>query len=110
MKFVSALVCRKESKLHKLSTDYEYTDCFQFPIPSGKDGFLATNSLLAFLVILYRAYANAINEVNKTVGLFKTLNALIRMCLANFSGLRDIKKAAAPLWNKNLYMFYTALT
>ena len=108
MKFVSALVCRKESKLHKLSNEYEYTKCFQFPIPSGKDGFLATNSLLAFLVILYRAYSDAINEVNKTVGLSKTLNALIRMCLANFSGLRDIKKAAAPLWNKkSIHILYS---
>ncbi len=108
MKFVSALVCREESKLHKLSTEYEYTKCFQFPIPSGKDGFLATNSLLAFLVILYRAYSDAINEVNKTIGLSKTLNALIRKCLANFSGLKDIKKTAAPLWNKkSIHVLYS---
>ena len=108
MKFVSALVCREESKLHKLSTEYEYTKCFQFPIPSGEDGFLATNSLLAFLVILYRAYSDAINEVNKTIGLSKTLNALIRKCLANFSGLKDIKKTAAPLWNKkSIHVLYS---
>ncbi len=108
MKFVSALVCRKESKLHKLSTEYEYTKCFQFPIPSGKDGFLATNSLLVFLVILYRAYGEVIKEVNKTVGLSKTLNALIRKCLANFSGLKDIKKNAAPLCNKkSIHVLYS---
>ena len=108
MKFVSALVCREESKLNELSTEYEYTKCFQFPIPSGKDGFLATNSLLAFLVILYRAYSDAINEVNKTVGLSKTLNALIRKCLVNFSGLKDIKRTAAPLWNKkSIHVLYS---
>ena len=108
MKFVSALVCREESKLNELSTEYQYTKCFQFPIPSGKDGFLATNSLLAFLVILYRAYSDAINEVNKTISLSKTLNALIRKCLANFSSLKDIEKTAAPLWNKkSIHVLYS---
>ena len=109
MKFVSALVCRKESRLHTLlSTKYEYTKCFQFSIPSEKDGFLATNSLLASLVILYRAYGNAINEVNKTIGLSKTLNALIRRCLANFSSLKGIKKTAALLWNKkSIHVLYS---
>ena len=108
MKSVSALVCRKESKLNKLSTEYQYTKCFQFPIPSGKDGFLATNSLLAFLVILYRAYSDAISEVNKTIGLSKTLNALFRKCLANFSSLKDIEKTAALLWNKkSIHVLYS---
>ncbi len=108
MKFVSALVCREESKLNELSTEYQYTKCFQFSIPSGRDGFLATNSLLASLVILYRAYGNAINEVNKTIGLSKTLNALIRKCLVNFSGLKDIEKTAARLWNKkSIHVLYS---
>lgn len=47
---------RKSSRLAMLATKFRYVDYFDFDLPSGKDGFLATNSLLAFSVLLLRAY------------------------------------------------------
>jgi len=51
-----ALCARTNSKIAKESSCYEYPLIYDFDLSSKKDGFLATNSLLAFLVILYRAY------------------------------------------------------
>ena len=49
---------RKNSKLAALSADYSCCTSFEFEPLSGKDGFLATNSLAAFFVILYRSITN----------------------------------------------------
>lgn len=105
MKFVNAMVGRKGSKLHKLSVKHEYTNCFEFPMPHGKDGFLATNSLLAFTVILYRAYSDA---GNGTTCLPKSVRELTEKCIDNFQGVQQIKKAVKPLWNKkSLHVLYS---
>lgn len=50
------LCAKTESPLSRLVARYHYTDIFDFDLPSQKDGFLATNSLLAFFVVLARAY------------------------------------------------------
>jgi hypothetical protein len=49
---------RTKTKLTALSNDYSSCNSFEFEPPSGKDGFLATNSLVAYFVILYRAIIN----------------------------------------------------
>ncbi|MFO1045215.1 MAG: hypothetical protein U0941_25850 [Planctomycetaceae bacterium] len=46
-----------ESKVAALARRYEMIDFVPFLLPAGKDGFLATNSLVAFCVVLTRAYA-----------------------------------------------------
>lgn len=51
-----ALCMRKESPLSKLARNYSYTKVIEYELPCGKDGFLATNSLLAQMVLLVRAY------------------------------------------------------
>lgn len=48
---------RRKSPLSQLAEMYRYVNLFDFNLPGGKDGFLATNSLLACSVILCRAYA-----------------------------------------------------
>jgi hypothetical protein len=47
------------SALSHLAKQYWYVDLFEYEPPSGKDGFLATNSLLTFSVLLYRAWHRA---------------------------------------------------
>lgn len=47
------------SPLARLAAEYPYVDLAEFDAPSGKDGFLATNSLLASAVLLVRGYAAA---------------------------------------------------
>jgi len=51
-----ALCAKTGSPLSRLVARYHYTDIFDFNLPSQKDGFLANNSLLAFFVLLARAY------------------------------------------------------
>jgi len=46
------------SPLSRLALQNEFSSIAEFRCPSGKDGFLATNSLLAFAVILYRAFCD----------------------------------------------------
>lgn len=53
-----AVLCGREgSPLAELCRAYPFVDSLIFPPPAGKDGFLATNSLLAFTTLLGRAYA-----------------------------------------------------
>ena len=51
------VVCaRTDSPLARLATRVSGCNLFEFDPPTGKDGFLATNSLLATMVLLERAY------------------------------------------------------
>ena len=51
---VSAISTTKGSPLGRILAGYGAT-LHEFSVPSGRDGFLATNSLIATLVLLYRA-------------------------------------------------------
>ena len=51
---VSAVTTRKGSPLGRLLMGYGAT-AHEFTVPGGRDGFLATNSLMATLVLLHRA-------------------------------------------------------
>lgn len=46
-----------DSSLVKLCQKHPFVDLLSYPLPAGRDGFLATNSLLGFTAILSRAYA-----------------------------------------------------
>jgi fructoselysine-6-P-deglycase FrlB-like protein len=53
-----AVLCgREDSPLAEICRGHRFTDLLIFPPPAGKDGFLATNSLLGFAALLARAYA-----------------------------------------------------
>lgn len=52
------LCTRSNSPLADLAKNYNYVMSTELDIPSGKDGFLATNSLLALATILCRSYRN----------------------------------------------------
>lgn len=47
----------QETPLAKLAAEYAFVDVVETTLPTGKDGFLATNSLIATCVIFLRAYA-----------------------------------------------------
>lgn len=51
-----------DSRVAKQAARYEVIDFVSFELPSGRDGFLATNSLLAFCVLLGRAYAEVAGQ------------------------------------------------
>jgi len=45
-----------DSPLKSLAEQFQFSKLIDFDLPAGKDGFLATNSLLALMVLLARAY------------------------------------------------------
>jgi hypothetical protein len=47
------------SRISIAASKYWFVDFHEFALPSGKDGFLAVNSLLAFATLLERSYAEA---------------------------------------------------
>ncbi len=53
---LAAICTRLDSPLAKAAAMHNWTFCHEFSSPVRKDGFLATNSLLATMVLLIRAY------------------------------------------------------
>ncbi|WP_292426861.1 HAD hydrolase family protein [Mesorhizobium sp.] len=52
-----AILCgRSDSPLADLGRMHPFIDLLLYPPPAGKDGFLATNSLLGFISVVARAY------------------------------------------------------
>lgn len=91
-------VCsRKKSPLGQLAKTYCYVDLIEFVVPAGKDGFLATNSLLAFLVLLSRAYATTYSK-NQTLP--ATLAELLHPNQVFADFYSDLYKRALSLWDK----------
>jgi len=56
VKQLGAICMRQNSQLSDIVNSYEYGFIFENEIPTGKDGYLATNSLLATFIIIARAY------------------------------------------------------
>ena len=54
---LGVLCGREASPLVNLCRQHPFVDLLLYPPPAGKDGFLATNSLLGFTALLTRAYA-----------------------------------------------------
>ena len=53
------LCAARESPISQIARQFRWTQVIDYALPSGKDGFLATNSLMAFAVLLTRAYSSA---------------------------------------------------
>jgi len=53
------LCAAQETPILQLAERFRWIEVIDYTLPSGKDGFLATNSLLAFSVLLTRAYSRA---------------------------------------------------
>lgn len=59
---LSVLCGRGDSALAELAQQHPFSDLLVYPPPAGKDGFLATNSLLAFVTIIARGYLAAFGQ------------------------------------------------
>ncbi|MFN0188427.1 MAG: SIS domain-containing protein, partial [Bacteroidia bacterium] len=53
---ITTICMRKGTPLTKLANKYSIANAIEFQLPSGKDGFLATNSLLAYFSILHKSF------------------------------------------------------
>lgn len=56
---ILSICMRTDSALGNLTKRYRHAQIIDFNLPTGKDGFLATNSLLATATLLIRAYTEA---------------------------------------------------
>lgn len=59
-----AVMCgRPGSPITEICDRHPFVDLLLFPPPAGKDGFLATNSLLSFSTLLSRAYISVFDPI-----------------------------------------------
>jgi hypothetical protein len=105
---VGALCTRGKSPLAKIASSFNKANVFEFDIPTGNDGYLATNSLLATIILLTRAYESARL-------LLGTLAATFLEILPGYSALdafrKNLSARAAPLWDRRtLVVLHTPAT
>lgn len=92
------LCLRGGSPLSELAKEFRYVSCIDDLVPSaGRDGFLATNSLLAFSVLLTRAYSHAFSSVDDLPTEFRSLFSQTQSEEEYFHQLRA---ACRPLWER----------
>lgn len=60
-----AVCMRKKSTLKEIENVYNHAKVVDFSIPSGKDGFLATNSLIAFCTLFSHVYEIVLQQKEK---------------------------------------------
>tara|TARA_R110002072_G_scaffold287464_4_gene453134 strand:- start:7079 stop:8980 length:1902 start_codon:yes stop_codon:yes gene_type:complete len=58
-KSIVSICMQNGSKLAELSKKYTISKIFEFSLPVGKDGFLATNSLFAYFTLLNRIFCSS---------------------------------------------------
>lgn len=85
------------SPLSRIAAKYRYIDFIETDLPTGKDGFLATNSLLASCVLLARAYSHAMGFPRS---LPMDLPALIGM-ESSEEALWRFDTQCRPLWSRD---------
>ncbi|AFY61886.1 HAD hydrolase family protein [Synechococcus sp. PCC 6312] len=102
-------ICTKTgSPLSHLVSKHHYTGIFEFDLPSQKDGFLATNSLLAFFVLLARAYHRVFTVDNE---LPESLSGLIYQGSTADEFKMRIEQKCFPLWERrSLTLLYSIPT
>ena len=86
------------SRLAELCRRHPFVDLLVYPPPAGKDGFLATNSLLGFTALLTRAYAGVFGSDSDWQEAFDYLEPLLPDASA---ALEAWESATAPLWARS---------
>lgn len=93
-----AVMCgRAGSPITEICDHHPFVDLLLFPPPAGKDGFLATNSLLAFTVLLARAYAAVFDPLTSWDEVVTTVAPLTRPSESKVQAWRD---RTGVLWTR----------
>ena len=94
-----AVLCGREaSPLARLCRQHPFVDLLLHPPPSGKDGFLATNSLLGFTVLLTRSYAG---EFGSDTDWKDAADYLEPLLSDSAPASVEWEAATAPLWTRS---------
>ncbi len=95
---LGVMCARPGSPLAELAGSHDYVDLLLFDPPAGKDGFLATNSLVAFNTLLTRAYLAEFSQDERSWPL--TIDG-VRPYLAEESSAVSIwREVTDPLWDR----------
>lgn len=94
---VGVLCGRDTSPLAELCRRHPFVDLLLYPPPAGKDGFLATNSLLGFTVLLTRAYAA---EFGSDADWQDAAGRLKPLLPDTSAALEAWEASTAPLWKR----------
>ena len=95
---IGVLCGREASSLAELCRRHPYVDLLLYPPPTGKDGFLATNSLLVFTTLLTRAYTVEFGSDADWEDVVDRLKPLLR---DTADVLEAWKAATEPLWTRS---------
>ena len=95
---LGVLCGRSSSALANAARDHGFTDLLLYEPPTGKDGFLATNSLLAFVALLTRAY---VSEFEDSSSDFDSQGSEIHSLLLDERRWNEWRSSAAVLWPRN---------
>ncbi len=63
-KSIISICMQSGSKLAELSNKYSISKIYEYSLPVGKDGFLATNSLIAYFTILHKVFSTSNSKIN----------------------------------------------
>lgn len=96
VKQIGAFCCKTNSPISKIVNDHPYTNLFEYELPSGKDGFLATNSLLFSVAVIARAYVTIFHDEKYWLEIQDNIESF----LLNTYMWRRLEKEANALWNK----------
>jgi hypothetical protein len=95
---LAVLTAKTGTPIGKLADQFQFVDKIEFSLPNKKDGFLATNSLIAFSVLAARAYGTVFKASEmppKTFGeLLHPNSTFVQFCSI-------LKTQCARLWERN---------
>ena len=94
---LGVLCGRDASPLVEFCRQHPFVDLLLYPPPAGKDGFLATNSLLGFAALLTRAYAE---EFGSDTDWQDTVDRLEPLLPVTAAASEAWEEATAPLWTR----------
>lgn len=94
-----AVICgRRQSRLATLAAQHQFVDHIEAEGPAGRDGFLATNSLFAFAVLIARAYIDVYADEPLRI---PDLHALISDAGERSGRLAEWCTKADKLWRRD---------
>jgi len=95
---LAVLTAKTGTPIGKLAEQFQFVDKIEFSLPNKKDGFLATNSLIAFSVLVARAYGTVFKALELPPNTFGELlhpnETLVQFC-------SELKVQCARLWERN---------